>query len=86
MFGQSYLITKGAPGTETRTAIYQIAETGLRNYQMGSAAAMSYVLTLFLILLSLAVFWLFRDKQQKSRKKGDAPLQAAPLMLRQGKG
>ena len=28
MFGQSYLMTKGAPGTETRTAIYQIAETG----------------------------------------------------------
>jgi multiple sugar transport system permease protein len=82
MFGQSYLITKGAPGTETRTAIYQIAETGLRNYQMGSAAAMSYVLTLFLILLSLAVFWLFRERQ--SPKK--APLQAAPLMLRQGRG
>jgi multiple sugar transport system permease protein len=78
MFGQSYLITKGAPGTETRTAIYQIAETGLRNYQMGSAAAMSYVLTLFLVLLSLVVFWLFRERQK--------PKQAAPMALRQGKG
>ena len=37
MFGQSYLMTKGAPGTETRTAIYQIAETGLKQFQMGSA-------------------------------------------------
>ena len=45
MFGQSYLMTEGAPGTETRTAIYYIAETGLRNFQMGDAAAMSYVLT-----------------------------------------
>ena len=35
MFGQSYLMTKGAPGTETRTAIYQIAETGLKQFQMG---------------------------------------------------
>jgi len=85
MFGQSYLITRGAPGTETRTAIYQIAETGLRNYQMGSAAAMSYVLTIFLVLLSLLVFWLFRDKEQKARKDA-APLQAAPMMLRQGRG
>ena len=85
MFGQSYLITRGAPGTETRTAIYQIAETGLRNYQMGSAAAMSYVLTVFLVLLSLLVFWLFREKQQKSQKEA-APLQAAPMMLRQGRG
>jgi multiple sugar transport system permease protein len=78
MFGQSYLITKGAPGTETRTAIYQIAETGLRNYQMGSAAAMSYVLTLFLVLLSILVFWLFRERQK--------PKGTAPWMLRQGRG
>jgi multiple sugar transport system permease protein len=45
---------------------------------MGSAAAMSYVLTLFLILLSIAVFWLFRERQ--------TPKGAAPWMLRQGKG
>jgi multiple sugar transport system permease protein len=56
-------MTEGAPGTETRTAIYEIAETGLRNYQMGSAAAMSYVLTLALMLLSLGVFWLFRERR-----------------------
>jgi multiple sugar transport system permease protein len=86
MFGQSYLITKGAPGTETRTAIYQIAETGLRNYQMGSAAAMSYVLTLFLILASLLVFWLFRERQTPKKQKAEAPLQAAPMLLRQGRG
>ena len=63
MFGQSYLMTKGAPGTETRTAIYQIAETGLRQYQMGTAAAMSYVLTLVLMLTSVVVFWLFRERK-----------------------
>jgi multiple sugar transport system permease protein len=85
MFGQAYLITRGAPGTETQTAIYHIAETGLRNYQMGSAAAMSYVLTLFLVLLSIGVFWLFREKQQKSTKQ-KAPMQAAPMALRQGRG
>ena len=75
MFGQSYLITQGAPGTETRTAIYQIAETGLRNFQMGSAAAMSYVLTFFLILLSLVVFWLFREQEGEA----DARRRAAVL-------
>ena len=41
MFGQSFLMTKGAPGRETRTAIYHIAETGLQNFQMGEAAAAS---------------------------------------------
>jgi multiple sugar transport system permease protein len=70
MFGQSYIITQGAPGRETRTAIYQIAETGLRNYQMGDAAAMSYVLTIFLLVISVAVFWLFREKKDAPRKAG----------------
>ena len=63
MFGQSYLMTRGAPGTETRTAIYQIAETGLRQYQMGSAAAMSYVLTIVLMIASLIVLRLFRERK-----------------------
>ena len=69
MFGQSYLITQGGPARETRTAIYQIAETGLRNFSMGSAAAMSYVLTVFLMALSLIVFWLFREKREKKVSK-----------------
>jgi multiple sugar transport system permease protein len=71
MFGQSYLMTQGQPGTETRTAIYQIAETGLRNFQMGDAAAMSYILTLMLMALSVVVFWLFRERTVKadSRKE-----------------
>lgn len=67
MFGQSYLMTQGGPGRETRTAIYQIAETGLRNFQMGDAAAMSYILTVFLILLSLVVFRVFREKNGSTR-------------------
>jgi multiple sugar transport system permease protein len=62
MFGQAYLITQGAPGQETRTAIMYIAEEGLRNYRMGSAAAMSYLLTLGLLIVSLIVFRLFREK------------------------
>lgn len=73
MFGQSYLLTQGGPGRSTRTAIFQIAETGLRNFQMGSAAAMSYILTLILILLSVIVFWLFRDRD---RVRAKAPIAA----------
>ncbi len=49
MFGQSYLVTRGAPANETRTAIMFIAETGLRSFRMGNAAAMSYVLGLVLL-------------------------------------
>jgi multiple sugar transport system permease protein len=63
MFGQSYLITEGAPGEATQTAVMYIAEEGLRNYRMGSAAAMSYVLALFLIVISVLNFAFLRRKE-----------------------
>jgi multiple sugar transport system permease protein len=56
MFGQSYLITQGAPGQETQTAIMYIGEQGLRQFQMGDAAAMSYILALFLIAIAIFNF------------------------------
>jgi multiple sugar transport system permease protein len=67
MFGQSYLITQGQPGNETRTAIYYIAETGLKNFDMGRAAAMSFVLTLCLLVLSALVMLAFRERKGSSR-------------------
>jgi multiple sugar transport system permease protein len=63
VFGQAYLITQGAPGEETTVAVMYIAETGLRQFTMGSAAAMSYVLAFFLMLLSIANFAFFRQKE-----------------------
>ncbi|WP_127480994.1 carbohydrate ABC transporter permease [Nocardioides pantholopis] len=60
MFGQSFLMTNGAPARETQTAIFYIAETGLQNFQMGQAAAMSWILTLALMVLSVVVFAIFR--------------------------
>jgi multiple sugar transport system permease protein len=62
MFGQYLLLTKGAPGTATRTAIGYIADEGLRSFRMGSAAAMSYILAAILLLISLINFRLFRDR------------------------
>jgi multiple sugar transport system permease protein len=62
MFGQSYIITQGAPGEETTTAIMYIAETGLRQFNMGAAAAMAYVLAFFLLLISIANFAFFRER------------------------
>jgi len=53
MFGQSYVMTRGGPGNETRTAIMYIANQGLQSYHMGSAAAMSYVLAAVLAVVSI---------------------------------
>ncbi|MGD7790228.1 carbohydrate ABC transporter permease [Propionibacteriaceae bacterium Y1700] len=63
MFGQSYLITNGGPGQSTETAIMMITNVGLSQYKMGAAAAMSYILALFLALISIVNFWLMREKK-----------------------
>ena len=63
MFGQAYLLTEGAPGEETQTAIMYIAEEGLRNFRMGSASAMSYVLALFLMVISVLNFVFLRQRE-----------------------
>jgi len=63
MFGQAYLTTQGAPAEKTRTAIMFIAEEGFQDFHLGSAAAMSYVLALFLMALSAGVFFFFRDRE-----------------------
>jgi len=62
MFGQSYIITQGAPGEETTTAIMYIAEEGLRRFNMGAAAAMSYMLALALLIVSVLNFAFFRSR------------------------
>ena len=63
MFGQSYLVTKGGPGDSTRTAIMVMTEEGLRRFQMGTASAMSYVLAVFLGIISLIVFVVLRERK-----------------------
>lgn len=64
MFGQSYIITGGAPADETKTAIFLIAETGLRRFEMGAASAMSFILALALMAASAVVFRVFRERQE----------------------
>lgn len=63
MFGQSFFITRGGPGDSTRTAIYEITQRGLVQYRMGEAAAMSYLLAVFLGIISVINFYLTREKQ-----------------------
>lgn len=63
MFGQSYLITEGAPGNETRTAIMYIASEGLQSFRMGNATAMTYLLTLALAVISVLNFVLLRNRE-----------------------
>ncbi|ROS30769.1 carbohydrate ABC transporter permease [Cellulomonas sp. PhB150] len=69
MFGQSYLLTTGGPGNETRTVIMYIADQGLSQNNMAPAAAMSYVLFAFLAVVSIVNFRLQRERVEKRRTR-----------------
>jgi multiple sugar transport system permease protein len=63
LFGQSFLITQGAPGTQTRSVVWYIVDRGLANNDAGRAAAMSVTLALLLAIVSIANFRLFRYRE-----------------------
>lgn len=65
MFGQSYLLTNGGPGTATRTAIMYIADQGLSQNNMAPAAAMSYILFAILAVVSAVNFRLQRERVER---------------------
>lgn len=69
MFGQSYLITDGGPADQTRTVIMYIADQGLSQNQMATASAMSYVLFVFLALISVINFRLQRERSEGGRNR-----------------
>jgi len=70
MFGQSDLLTAGGPGTSTKTALMVILETGLGQYKMGAAAAMGYVLSLGLGVVSIVSFLALRERDGRRRRLG----------------
>jgi len=63
MFGQSVLVTQGGPGDSTRTALMVIADTGLSQFRMGQATAMSYLLAVCLAVVSLINLALLRERK-----------------------
>ena len=62
MFGQAYLVTNGGPGDSTRTVIMEMTQKGLRDFNMGSATAMSYVLAVVLAIVAVINFWATRER------------------------
>ena len=66
IFGQIYLISRGGPGTATKPLIQLIYETAFRDNDLGYASAMSYVLFLILVVLSLVQLKYQSYKEQQS--------------------
>ena len=58
-FDQIYVMTGGGPYGHTQTIVMEIYESGFRKLELGFASALSYVLLIATLLLSLAQFAFF---------------------------
>lgn len=66
VFGQPYVMTDGDPNGATRSAIMYMSDVGLGESRMGSATAMSYVLALLLVVVSILNFRFLVGKEDQS--------------------
>ena len=61
-FDHIYVMTNGGPFFKTETLVMLIYRAGFENFQMGYASAMSWVLVLIVLSLSLIQTWYFNRK------------------------
>ncbi len=52
----------GGPGSATQTYSYYVYITGLRNFNMGYASALAYILVIIAIIISTVYFWRVRAR------------------------
>jgi len=60
IFDQPYVMTKGGPGDETRTAVMVIYDSAFQQLEFGLASAIGIVLTLLIMLVTAIQFRLSR--------------------------
>lgn len=56
VFDQMYLMTGGGPNDSTRTYLMYLYEHGFRYFEMGIASAMSYILLIIILIVTLFQF------------------------------
>lgn len=64
LFGQPFIMTQGGPVQRTEPIVYRIYLEGIRNAQMGSAAAMSVLVASLLLVLTALNFKFFGKSER----------------------
>lgn len=62
VFGQPYMATGGGPGVATRTAVMMIRNEAFKDFRMGSASAMAWVIGIIMMIISVIQFRLMKDQ------------------------
>ncbi len=62
-FDQFYIISNGGPRNSTLTAVYWIFSQSFVSFKLGYGAALSMVLLVILVIISVAQLWLLRTRE-----------------------
>ncbi|MFH7819766.1 carbohydrate ABC transporter permease [Neobacillus thermocopriae] len=63
IYGQPFLMTRGGPGTETKVLLMNIVDEAFEQRQLGNAAAMSILMALIMIIISVLQFRISNRKE-----------------------
>lgn len=64
VYGQPYVMTSGGPGSTTETLVMYLYESAFSQRDFGYAAAIGYVLTAILVLVSIVNYYLLGDDNE----------------------
>lgn len=64
MFGQSYQLTAGGPGHESRTIVFYLYETAFKFFRLGYASTMALWLAVFMGIITMIQFYLLRERTE----------------------
>jgi multiple sugar transport system permease protein len=67
VFDQIYLMTGGGPENSTRPIIEYAYDIGFTGYRVGYASAVSYILFVLIVAVSLVQLWLLRKREESLR-------------------
>ncbi|GIV77584.1 sugar ABC transporter permease [Litorilinea aerophila] len=60
VFEQPYIMTRGGPGDASRTAVMVMYEAAFKNLEFGYGSAITVILFIVIMLVTMAQFWLSR--------------------------
>ncbi|ONK14655.1 sugar ABC transporter permease [Streptomyces sp. MP131-18] len=62
VFDQIFLINEGGPNNETRPVVQYIIQQGFTGYRIGYASALSYIVFVLIVAVTLVRLWLVRKR------------------------
>jgi multiple sugar transport system permease protein len=66
LFGLIFVLTFGGPGGATETVAFNTYLVGFNDFRMSYASALSYVIILGVLFLTLALMWLSRTREARA--------------------